>query len=270
MMVSLRSMRRSSRHGLRPTKARLAKGLGTTLVLAAAFVPLGSGILRYSAAAASGLPGVPRHVKAIGTNTAINVSWKAPINEGGSPITEYWVYIGKRFGCNTAGFLEGPTACSVTGLTNGMRYAVRVFASNGKRDGDGPFSKKVNATPTNVQDCSYLAPYANLQDCDLNAADLSGADLEAANLSNANLTNVNFSNTNLDYANLSDADLSGDDVTAYLISANLSGANLTDADLSSAGLGGVSSGGIYRNSFFAAVGVDPSWWLPDRCRRKSE
>jgi uncharacterized protein YjbI with pentapeptide repeats len=169
-------------------------------------------------------PGATTGVEAVGVNTAIGVSWTAPA-DGGSPITGYTVKVLKsRRHCKTG----GATGCTVSGLSNGTKYKVTVRAENA--EGKGSPSAPVKAIPSNLQDCAYIGPYANLQDCDLSDADLTSANLTNSNLSDADLNEANLSEVDMTRANLTDA--------------NLAEAALTDAALASADLAGVSSGGI--------------------------
>ena len=76
------------------------------------------------------IPDVPANVRVTPANESLRVSWPAPF-DGGSPITEYtvqWTDSGGTFGTN-----EGTTTSpsfTITGLTNGDEYDVRVIATN--------------------------------------------------------------------------------------------------------------------------------------------
>jgi uncharacterized protein YjbI with pentapeptide repeats len=147
--------------------------------------------------------------------------------------------------------------CIVTGLTNGHLYNVKVQASNAIGLGK---AARVQVRPSNAQNCTYIGPYANLQQCDLNRTNLTGANLTGANLTGANLaydilTSVDLSGAELSGANLNDVSSGGivgmpsalpaswSLVSGYLIgpladlaSADLSGADLSGADLNEAEL----------------------------------
>lgn len=112
------------------------------------------------------------------------VSWTAPASDGGSPVTGYTVTA--SHGDQTCTTTD-TTTCTVTGLTNGRQYTVKVRASNSK--GEGPASPRVLVTPSS-QSCPDIGPGANLQGCDLYGANLTGANVAGANLTGAILTGV--------------------------------------------------------------------------------
>jgi hypothetical protein len=107
------------------------------------------------------LPGAPTAVTATGGGSQATVSWTAPANNGGTPITGYdvqyssnsgstWTSASSTFHTSTA------TSQTVTGLTNGTSYVFRVAAINAV--GTGPYSAASSAVtigqglaaPTNV------------------------------------------------------------------------------------------------------------------------
>ncbi len=198
------------------------------IALSISLVGLGGVLTAAPAGAAVTVPGVPTKVKAVGVNTAIDVSWKAPLSTGGSPITGYvaTAKIGKSFKttCTTTA-----KSCSIAGLANGTTYSIQVYATNVK--GKGSTSAALKIQPSTTQNCSFFGPYANLQSCNL-----AGASVPApANLSNANLTDANLTGVGLTGANLTGANLTN---------ANLNGVGLTGATLTNAVLTGVQSGGV--------------------------
>jgi len=85
-------------------------------------------------------PGAPTGVAALPGNGSALVSWSAPVSDGGSPVTGYTVTASIQ-SCTTT----TATTCTVTGLTNGHLYNVRVRASNVKGEGH-PGSAKVRPT----------------------------------------------------------------------------------------------------------------------------
>ncbi|AGZ42862.1 fibronectin type III domain-containing protein [Actinoplanes friuliensis] len=100
------------------------------------------------------VPGAPTGLVALAGDTTIALSFAPPATDGGSAITGYeastdngttWAPI------TTAAGLLGTRTATLTGLTNGTTYAVRVRAVNAV--GPGPAGTSVNATPKG-------APYA--------------------------------------------------------------------------------------------------------------
>lgn len=81
------------------------------------------------------IPGAPIGVTAVAGDTSADVSWSAPVFDGGSAITGYAVTSspGGRT-CTTSGAL----GCTVGGLTNGVPYTFTVTATNAA--GTGPAS----------------------------------------------------------------------------------------------------------------------------------
>ena len=78
------------------------------------------------------VPGVPTAVSGVPGNQQVVVSWTAPVEDGGSPITGYTVT--STPGAATCTGVS--TSCTVTGLTNGQAYTFQVVAVN--TVGDGP------------------------------------------------------------------------------------------------------------------------------------
>jgi uncharacterized protein YjbI with pentapeptide repeats len=234
-------------------------------------------------------PGPPTAVRTISLNTGLGVSWSAPASDGGSAVTSYVANakgIRHQDGTCTA---TSALSCTITGLTNGTTYKIKVRASNAK--GAGHSSAQVEASPSTVQNCSYLGPDANLQNCDLadiNIAgiNLTGADLSGVSsggisgtptalppgwrivsgyiigpdavLSNADLSGAVLSNADMEGDALNGADLSNADLTgAQLGFSDLASANLTDANLTNAELGVVRLTGATMAGTDLA-GTDPS------------
>src|SRR4029079_2341070 len=78
-------------------------------------------------------PGAPASVLAARGNTEVTVSWSAPTNNGGSPITGYTVYRSTTSGGTyvSVGSTDGNTTSYLdTGLTNGTAYWYKVSATN--------------------------------------------------------------------------------------------------------------------------------------------
>jgi hypothetical protein len=78
-------------------------------------------------------PTAPTAVVATADDGAIDVSWSAPTSNGGSDVTGYVVLLSPgSFSCETP---ATTLSCSVTGLTNGTAYTIRVLAVNLAGDG---------------------------------------------------------------------------------------------------------------------------------------
>lgn len=85
------------------------------------------------------VPSAPTDVLALPGNEQATVSWMAPLNDGGSAITNYTVTSspGTKT-CSTT-----TTSCTVDGLVNGDSYTFTVVAGNA--DGNGPASSPSNS-----------------------------------------------------------------------------------------------------------------------------
>ncbi|MHB1775904.1 MAG: fibronectin type III domain-containing protein [Acidimicrobiales bacterium] len=86
-------------------------------------------------------PGAPTIGTATAGNGQATVTWTAPSNDGGSPITGYTVTSSP--GAITATASGSATSATVTGLTNGTSYTFTVTATNAV--GTGPASAASNA-----------------------------------------------------------------------------------------------------------------------------
>jgi len=91
-------------------------------------------------------PGSPTGVSGVPGDGEVTVSWIAPVNDGGSPITAYTVTASPGgFGCAT----NGATSCVVVGLTNGTPYTFTVTAAN-IRGTSPPSAPSGQVTPADV------------------------------------------------------------------------------------------------------------------------
>jgi len=80
------------------------------------------------AGAAPTAPNPPTSVSATAGDTTAAVSWSAPANDGGSPITGYTATsVPDGLACTT----PDVSGCTVNGLTNGTQYTFTVTATNG-------------------------------------------------------------------------------------------------------------------------------------------
>jgi uncharacterized protein YjbI with pentapeptide repeats len=251
--VGSASGRRWRRRLAAPTRAVLRLGVPALLL-----VSVFSVVISAPASARSPRikkPGAPTAVTTIHTFEGAEVSWTAPVSDGGSAITGY---IAKASGGGTTCTTDGATTCTMSGLKNGHKYAIFVKATNAA--GAGKPSQRVFVVPG--INCSLLDPDTDLQGCNFTNANLTGLNLSGSNLSNTYLTNAVLTDTDLAGADLTNANLfgitsggiigtpsslpSGTSIfngyligsQANLIDANLSGANLSGDNLSAANMTG--------------------------------
>ena len=94
------------------------------------------------------VPTPPTNVSATAGNAQATVSWTAPTDTGGSPITGYTVTGDPDGSCTVAAEV---TECTITGLSNGTEYSFTVVATNA--EGNSASSAPSNAvTPATVPD----------------------------------------------------------------------------------------------------------------------
>ncbi len=97
------------------------------------------------------VPDEPEHLNVSLRDTgALDVSWEAPASDGGSAITEYrvqWKEIAGNWDAPADVSEETATGTThtITGLTDGVEYAVRVIVANNV--GEGPPSGEATGTP---------------------------------------------------------------------------------------------------------------------------
>ena len=117
-----------------------------SVLAAVGFVFLLAGNAPGTAASGSEAPGVPQYVQiSPGQSEELVVSWNAPASDGGSAITGYKVQWKEAAGSwDTPADVSETTVTgktyTITGLTGGLEYAVRVIAVNDI--GDGPPSSE--------------------------------------------------------------------------------------------------------------------------------
>jgi parallel beta-helix repeat protein len=92
------------------------------------------------------IPGAPFNLIIGSGDSYCEISWAAPVSDGGSPITNYVIYRGTIPGQETF-FMEigNITTFNDTTVTNGVTYYYNMSAKNAA--GEGPLSLEVNATP---------------------------------------------------------------------------------------------------------------------------
>ena len=150
-------------HGIQAfatTDSRFAKGADKTpYALGALQLSLVAGSADYQFINAAGLPldsgnvscgtvpGIPTGAIATAGSTQASVSWTAPTDMGGSPITGYTVESSP--GNKTCTKSAAPLNCTVIGLTNGTSYTFTVTATNGLGSGS-PSSPSNSVIPATV------------------------------------------------------------------------------------------------------------------------
>ena len=93
-------------------------------------------------------PGAPTNLTTTPAEEAVDLTWTAPIDDGGSAITDYIIEYSSNGGTTWQTFTHPPSAAtniSVTGLTPGTTYTFRVKAINSA--GTGPASATATDTP---------------------------------------------------------------------------------------------------------------------------
>ncbi len=97
---------------------------------------------------ASAVPGAPTLNSAQPGRRQITLSYSAPSNNGGSPITGYYIYIGTSAGGESTTPINSTplnsTRVTVTGLSRGTKYYFVVRAAN--KNGAGAASNELSAT----------------------------------------------------------------------------------------------------------------------------
>lgn len=81
----------------------------------------------------SSVPESPKEISAIAGDSQVALSWTAPVNNGGSPITGYEIHFstdGGNVWTSTNDGISSSTSINVGGLTNGTEYVFRVAARN--------------------------------------------------------------------------------------------------------------------------------------------
>ena len=107
-------------------------------------------------------PGVPGHLNAFPHDAgALDVYWEAPASDGGSDITGYKVqWKESADSWDTPEDVSEATASgtihTITGLTDGVEYSVRVLATNGV--GDSPPSVEQTGTPRETKAPEMVRP----------------------------------------------------------------------------------------------------------------
>nr|WP_147665148.1 fibronectin type III domain-containing protein [Candidatus Prometheoarchaeum syntrophicum] len=94
----------------------------------------------------SNLPSAPQNLQTIPGDAQVELTWGAPLSDGGSAITAYNIYRGTSSGSLTLFTSVGDVLIYTdTGLTNGQTYYYQISAIN--TEGEGPLCNEVSATP---------------------------------------------------------------------------------------------------------------------------
>ncbi len=107
------------------------------------------------------VPGPPTSLRATAGDRQVTLTWSAPTDDGGSPVTRYAIYRGTTSGGETLLATVGNLLTyRDTGLTSGVTYYYEVSAANAV--GEGGRSAEVSATPLVPQNrpptCSVATP----------------------------------------------------------------------------------------------------------------
>ena len=137
------------------TVSGLTNGTAYTFTVTATnAVGTGSASLASAAVTPGRVPGAPTGVSGVFGDGQVTVSWSAPADTGGYPVTGYTVTASP--GAATCSWTTGPLSCTVTGLTNGTRYTFTVNATNTVGTGSAStpsssvFAARVGGAPTGV------------------------------------------------------------------------------------------------------------------------
>ena len=113
----------------------------------------------------SAKPAKPRLAAVTGTPTSLNATWTKPGLNGGPEITGYNVQYKLSTASTWSDFAHSGTGvmATITGLTAGMSYQVRVQAKNGETDSDwSDASDAQNTTPTPTPDATITSLLSRL------------------------------------------------------------------------------------------------------------
>jgi hypothetical protein len=98
-------------------------------------------VLRNATNQPPNVPGAPSLLSVTPGDGRVTATWSAPASDGGAPITSYSATASP----GTATCVSSGPSCTITGLSNGTSYTIRVRATNDV--GQGPASNPRTATP---------------------------------------------------------------------------------------------------------------------------
>jgi len=126
----------------------LDNGIPYTFAVTATNVDGTSASASSASATAVGYPMAPRALDTTPGDAVGNVTWTAPVSNGGAAILGYQVStVPSSAGCTTTGAL----GCTIPGLTNGTTYTVSVIATN-QYGSSNPADPTADVTPRTVPD----------------------------------------------------------------------------------------------------------------------
>ena len=103
------------------------------------------------AATPAAVPSAPGTPVVTTTNASLQVSWAAPVNNGGSPVTTYLIYLSSNNGVTFTQAATSPiTNVTLNGLTAGVRYSVYVKAVNAAGTSVASATVQATAATTSV------------------------------------------------------------------------------------------------------------------------
>ena len=105
------------------------------------------------------VPGAPGSLVATPDNSRVSLSWSAPSDNGGAPVSDYVVKYKMASAAEWNTFDDGTgtgTTATITGLTNGIQYEFRIMAVNS--EGSGPVSVIESVTPITTITIGVIVP----------------------------------------------------------------------------------------------------------------
>lgn len=147
-------------------------------------------------------PDAPTGLSALPNSANVDLSWTAPSNDGGSPITDYTIEYSDNGGSTWSEYTHTPsaaTSASVSGLQPGTTYSFRVMAINSA--GVGLPSNITTGSP------SFLTVFSS------GDVDLSVIPTTDARMSNNSHTLTTSTNNSTGYALMLETDSSDRDLT---------------------------------------------------------
>ncbi len=100
----------------------------------------------YPAIVPLSAPGAPQLLQATASDSKVQLAWRPPLYDGGSPVAQYKVYRGTMSGnLSLLMVTDGALSLVDNAVTNGVTYRYNVTAVNAV--GEGPSSNEVSATP---------------------------------------------------------------------------------------------------------------------------